>query len=56
MVSEGGIDPETLVKMVCSPGGTTIEGIKALEDGGYRELLTRAFNAVVARDRELRGV
>lgn len=56
MVSEGGIDPETLVKMVCSPGGTTIEGIKVLENGGYRELLTRAFDAVVARDRELRGV
>ena len=55
MAAESGIDPGTLVKMVCSPGGTTIEGIRTLDAEGFDETLTHAFEAVVRRDRELRG-
>ena len=55
MAAESGIDPATLVKMVCSPGGTTIEGIRALDSENFDETLTHAFEAVVRRDRELRG-
>ena len=55
MAAESGIDPATLVKMVCSPGGTTIEGIRVLDDEKFDETLTHAFEAVVRRDRELRG-
>lgn len=55
MAAESGIDPATLVKMVCSPGGTTIEGIRVLDAEKFDETLTHAFEAVVRRDRELRG-
>ena len=53
MVQKGGIDPQTLVKMVCSPGGTTIEGVSTLREGGFEDLLHRAVQAVVDKDKRL---
>lgn len=55
MVTDGGIPPETLIRMVCSPGGTTIEGIRTLDAEGFDDALTHAFEAVVRRDKALRG-
>ena len=37
--------PDALKDAVCSPGGTTIEGVLALENGGFR---AAAANAVIA--------
>lgn len=43
-----------LVDSVCSPGGTTVAGLLALEDHGMRYAAHAAVAAAAARDRELR--
>jgi pyrroline-5-carboxylate reductase len=45
--------PGDLKDMVASPGGTTIAGIKALENGGIRATLINAVEAATLRAKEL---
>ncbi|MBI5233232.1 MAG: pyrroline-5-carboxylate reductase [Deltaproteobacteria bacterium] len=42
-----------LIKMVASPGGTTIEGLKALEGRGFEKALKQAVLAAAGRSKEL---
>ena len=44
LVLESGKHPAQLKDAVCSPGGTTIQGIRALEEGGFRSAV---MNAVI---------
>jgi pyrroline-5-carboxylate reductase len=50
---ESGKHPGELKDMVTSPGGTTIAGIKALEEGKIRATLMAAVEAATLRSREL---
>ena len=50
MVLESGEAPWPLVDQVCSPGGTTIEGVTALQAAGFESALTKAFDAVLEKD------
>ena len=42
LVAESGEEPAVLRAKVCSPGGTTLAGLTALEDGGLRATLIEA--------------
>jgi pyrroline-5-carboxylate reductase len=53
MVLETGEHPGKLKDMVTSPGGTTIEGLHALEKGKFRATLMNAVEAATLRSKEL---
>ena len=53
MILEGGEAPWPLIDQVCSPGGTTIEGVLALQKGGFESTLASAFLAVLEKDQLL---
>ena len=50
-----GRTPADLVDAVCSPGGTTVAGLVAMERAGFSSAVIEAVRAVVAADRELAG-
>lgn len=53
MVLEGGRHPGELKDAVCSPGGTTIEGVRVLEEGGLRGLVMDAVIAAYEKNAAL---
>jgi pyrroline-5-carboxylate reductase len=53
LILETGMHPGQLKDMVSSPGGTTIAGIAALEEGGVRRTFIGAVERATLRSREL---
>ncbi len=53
MVLETGMHPGQLKDMVCSPGGTTIQAVKVLEEKGLRAAVMDAVEACVEKSRNL---
>lgn len=53
MVLETGKHPAELKDMVCSPGGTTIEAVKVLEERGFRAAVMSAMEACIEKSKNL---
>ncbi|WP_267964418.1 pyrroline-5-carboxylate reductase [Hafnia paralvei] len=53
MVLETGKHPGELKDMVCSPGGTTIEAVKVLEQKGLRAAVMDAMQSCMAKSEEM---
>ena len=53
MVLDTGKHPGVLKDMVCSPGGTTIEAVRVLEEKGLRSAVFEATRACIKKAREL---
>lgn len=53
MVLETGKHPGELKDMVCSPGGTTIQAVKVLEEKNMRAAVMNAMEACIQKSREL---
>lgn len=53
LMQETGLHPGELKDMVCSPGGTTIEGVQVLEEMGLRSAVMQAVEACVEKSRNM---
>ena len=53
MVLETGEHPGALKDAVCSPGGTTIEGVRALEDASFRSAVMDGVCAATEKSKEM---
>ena len=54
MVLETGKHPEQLKDEVCSPGGTTIQGVSALERAGFRSAVIEACDACYEKSTKIK--
>ena len=50
LLQETGEHPAALIDQVCSPGGTTIEGVCALKDNGFESAVMQAIKASLEKD------
>ena len=53
LMLETGRHPAELKDMVCSPGGTTIEGLEVLEKEGFRGAVMEAIGACISKSAKL---
>ena len=54
MVQQTGRDPIALKDAVCSPGGATLQGVHALDEGGFRQVAMSAVDAAYKRTLEMK--
>ena len=53
MILESGTHPYELIDQVCSPGGTTIEGVTSLQADGFEAAVHKAVDKTLAKDSKL---
>ena len=52
LMLQSGDHPGKMKDAVCSPGGSTIQGVRALEKGGFRSAVTEAIVATWEKNKE----
>ncbi|MBQ5968598.1 MAG: pyrroline-5-carboxylate reductase [Clostridia bacterium] len=53
LLMESGEHPQQIIDNVCSPGGTTIEGVLSLQKDGFEAAVANAVRAAVEKDAKL---
>ncbi len=53
LIAVSGKTPEKIRQEVCSPGGSTIEGVKVFQQAGLEEIAVRAVEKAYLRNKEL---
>lgn len=53
LVLESGEHPMALVDQVCSPGGTTIEGVQTLQRLGFESAVHQAIESIIKKDEQI---
>lgn len=53
MVLEGTDSPWDIIDKVCSPGGTTVAGLLAMEEEAFLSIVAKGVDATIRRDREI---
>lgn len=53
MILDSGNTVDELIRMVCSPGGTTLAGLEAMQQAGFDDAVRAAMDAAVRRAYEL---
>lgn len=53
MLTESGMTPTELIRMVSSPGGTTVKALASLEENGFATVIRSAMKACIDRAYEL---
>ena len=53
MLSASGKSPSELVDMICSPGGTTIEGVHKIRELGFENAVYKGIDAIIEKDKKI---
>ena len=53
LLMESGENPADLIEKVCSPGGSTIEGVKSLDNDNLEDVIVNAVKCADERNIEL---
>lgn len=53
MILATGENPWTLIDQVCSPGGTTVAGLLALEEEAFIATVVKGIDTTIAKDKEM---
>ena len=50
LIKQSGIHPIELADRVCSPGGTTIEGLLSLKKDGFESIITSSAEKIIEKE------
>lgn len=53
LLQETGLSPAEFVDRICSPGGTTIEGVHKIRELGFESAVYRGIDAIIEKDRAM---